>query len=95
MINDPSGKAAYLNSVSKYLPNYPAIKALAYFDEDMRSDPIAGTTTPDSSSQSLGAFRHGVVVSLLSATGSRALLALALVAGTAAAVTSFARGEHA
>jgi hypothetical protein len=38
---------------------------------------------------SLGAFRHGVVVSLFSATGSRALLALALVAGTAAAVTSF------
>src|SRR3954452_19480343 len=39
---------------------------------------------------SLGAFRHGVVVSLLSATGSRALLALALVAGSAAAVTSVA-----
>jgi len=38
---------------------------------------------------SLGVFRHGVVVSLLSATASRALLALALVAGTAAAVTSF------
>jgi hypothetical protein len=39
---------------------------------------------------SLDAFRHGVVVSLLSATGSRALLALALVAGSAAAVTSVA-----
>src|SRR6476659_8041669 len=35
---------------------------------------------------SLDAVRHGVVVSLLSATGSRALLALALVAGSAAAV---------
>src|SRR5205814_9731772 len=56
--NDPSGQAAYLTSASKYLRNYPAIKALAYFDEDMRSDPIAGTTTPDSSSQSLGAFRQ-------------------------------------
>jgi hypothetical protein len=44
---------------------------------------------------SLGAFRHGVVVSLLSATGSRALLALALLAGTAAAVTSFVGAESA
>jgi hypothetical protein len=44
---------------------------------------------------SLGAFRHGVVVSLFSATASRALLALALVAGAAAAVTSFTSGERA
>jgi hypothetical protein len=43
---------------------------------------------------SLGAFRHGVVVSLLSATASRALLAVALVAGTAAAVTSFVNEEQ-
>jgi hypothetical protein len=43
----------------------------------------------------LGAFRHGVVVSLFSATASRALLALALVAGAAAAVTSFTSGERA
>ena len=39
------------------------------------------------------AFRHGVVVSLLSGTASRALLALALVGGTAAAVTSFVNEE--
>ena len=38
---------------------------------------------------SLGVFRHGVVVSLLSATASRALLAFALIAGAAAALTSF------
>jgi len=43
---------------------------------------------------SLGAFRHGVVVSLLSATGSRSLLAIALVGGTGAAVTSFVGGEN-
>jgi len=41
---------------------------------------------------SLGVFRHGVVVSLLSATASRTLLAVALVAGAAAAVTSFLHG---
>jgi hypothetical protein len=44
---------------------------------------------------SLGAFRHGVVVSLLSGTASRALLAIALVGGVAAAVTSFVNEEHA
>jgi hypothetical protein len=44
---------------------------------------------------SLGAFRHGVVVSLLSATASRALLAVALVAGASAAVTSFLDEGHA
>ena len=42
---------------------------------------------------SLGAFRHGVVISLLSGTASRALLAVALVGGTAAAVTSFVGEE--
>jgi len=42
---------------------------------------------------SFGAFRHGVVVSLLSATASRTLLAVALFAGAAAAVTSFVNGE--
>jgi hypothetical protein len=41
---------------------------------------------------SLGVFRHGVVVSLLSATASRTLLAVALFAGAAAAVTSFLQG---
>jgi hypothetical protein len=41
---------------------------------------------------SLGVFRHGVVVSLLSATASRTLLAVALFAGAAAAVTSFLHG---
>jgi hypothetical protein len=56
--NDPSGKAAYLDSVSQYLPNYPAIKSLAYFDENNPSDPVAATTTPDSSTQSLDAFRR-------------------------------------
>jgi hypothetical protein len=39
---------------------------------------------------SLGVFRHGVVVSLVSAPASRALLAVTLLAGAAAAVTSFA-----
>jgi hypothetical protein len=43
---------------------------------------------------SFGAFRHGVVVSLLSATASRTLLAVALFAGAAAAVTSFVNGER-
>jgi hypothetical protein len=41
---------------------------------------------------SLGVFRHGVVISLLSATASRTLLAVALFAGAAAAVTSFLNG---
>jgi hypothetical protein len=41
---------------------------------------------------SIGAFRHGVVISLLSATASRTLLAVALFAGAAAAVTSFVQG---
>jgi hypothetical protein len=41
---------------------------------------------------SLGVFRHGVVVSLFPATASRTLLAVALVAGAAAAVTSFVKG---
>jgi hypothetical protein len=44
---------------------------------------------------SLGVFRHGVVVSLLSATASRTLLAVALFAGAAAAVTSFVNGGRA
>jgi hypothetical protein len=43
---------------------------------------------------SLGVFRHGVVVSLLSATASRTLLAVALFAGAAAAVTSFGQGDR-
>jgi hypothetical protein len=43
---------------------------------------------------SLGVFRHGVVVSLLSATASRSLLAVALFAGAAAAVTSFVQGDR-
>jgi beta-mannanase len=56
--NNPSGKAAYLDSVSKDLPNYPAIKSLAYFDENNAADTVAATTTPDSSAQSLDAFRR-------------------------------------
>ena len=43
---------------------------------------------------SLGVFRHGVVVSLLPATASRTLLAVALFAGAAAAATSFLHGER-
>lgn len=42
---------------------------------------------------SLGVFWHGVVVSLLSATASRLVLAVALVAGAAAAVSSFTVDE--
>jgi hypothetical protein len=53
---------------------------------------LLGAVAAGLSLGSLGAFRHGVVVSLFSATGSRALLAIALVAGTAAAVTSFTNG---
>lgn len=56
--NNPSGKAAYFDSVSQYLPNYPAIKSLVYFDQNNPTDPVAATTTPDSSAQSLDAFRR-------------------------------------
>jgi hypothetical protein len=56
--NAPYGKAAYLGSVSQYLSKYPAIKSLAYFDENLPSDPVAASTTPNSSPQSLAAFRQ-------------------------------------
>jgi hypothetical protein len=56
--NDPYGKADYLDSVAKYLPNYPAIKSLVYFDFDNPNYPVGGSTYLDSSSQSLAAFRR-------------------------------------
>jgi 16S rRNA C1402 (ribose-2'-O) methylase RsmI len=42
---------------------------------------------------SLGVFRHGVVVSVLPGAASRAVCALAVAAGVAAAVTVFAGHE--
>jgi hypothetical protein len=56
--NDPYGKADYLDSVSKYLPDYPAIKSLVYFDFDNPNYPVGGSTYLDSSPQSLDTFRR-------------------------------------
>lgn len=57
--NDPYGKADFFDSVSAQLPNYPAIKSLAYFDENIPNATTAGSTTsPDTSPQSLAAFRR-------------------------------------
>jgi hypothetical protein len=57
--NDPYGKADYFDSVRRFLPYYPAIRSLAYFDEYLPYATTAGTTTsPNSSTRSLDAFRR-------------------------------------
>jgi hypothetical protein len=63
--------------------------------QEPRRSQLAGLLGAVAAALSLGSlsiFRHGVVVSLLSGTASRTLLAVALFAGAAAAVTSFRHG---
>jgi hypothetical protein len=90
----PTGRVAWLQIVLGLALGLVAFAALVRAHEPRRSQlaGLLGAVAAAVSLGSLGAFRHGVVVSLLSATGSRALLAVALVAGAAAAVTSVARG---
>jgi hypothetical protein len=90
----PTGRVAWLQIVLGIGLGVVVCSVLLRSHEPRRSQlaGLLGAVAAALSIGSLGAFRHGVVVSLLSATGSRALLALALVAGASAAVTSFARG---
>jgi hypothetical protein len=93
----PSGSVAWLQIVLGAGLGTLALAALVRAREPRRSHlaGLLGAVAAAVSLGSLGAFRHGVVVSLLSANGSRTLLAVALVAGAAAAFTSVARGSRA
>ena len=90
----PTGRVAWLQIVLGIGLGIVVCGVLVRAHEPRRSQlaGLLGAVAAALSLGSLGAFRHGVVVSLLSATTSRALLALALVAGTAAAVTGLAGG---
>jgi hypothetical protein len=90
----PTGRVAWLQIVLGVGLGIVVCGVLVRSREPRRSQlaGLLGAVAAALSLGSLAAFRHGVVVSLLSATGSRALLALALVAGASAAATSFASG---
>jgi hypothetical protein len=92
----PTGRVAWLQIVLGVGLGIVVCGVLVRSREPRRSQlaGLLGAVAAALSLGSLGAFRHGVVVSLLSATGSRALLALALVAGASAAVTSVASGRR-
>jgi hypothetical protein len=93
----PTGRVAWLQIVLGVGLAVVVCGALVRAREPRRSRlaGLLGAVAAALSLGSLGVFRHGVVISLLSATASRALLAFALVAGTAAAVTSFVGEEPA
>jgi len=92
----PTGRVAWLQIVLGIGLGIVVCGVLVRSREPRRSQlaGLLGAVAAALSLGSLGAFRHGVVVSLLSATASRALLALALVAGASAAVTSVASGRR-
>jgi hypothetical protein len=93
----PTGRVAWLQIVLGVGLAVVVCGALVRAPEPRRSQlaGLLGGVAAGLSLGSLGVFRHGVVVSVLSATASRSLLALALVAGAAAAVTSFVHEEPA
>jgi hypothetical protein len=93
----PNGRVAWLQIVLGIGLAIVVCGALVRAHEPRRSQlaGLLGGVAAALSLGSLGVFRHGVVISLLSATASRALLLLALVAGGAAAVTSFVNEEPA
>ncbi|MEY2570617.1 MAG: hypothetical protein QOE63_967 [Acidimicrobiaceae bacterium] len=92
----PNGRVAWLQIVLGVALGVVVCVVLVRSREPRRSQlaGLLGAVAAALSLGSLGAFRHGVVVSLLSATASRTLLAVALFAGAAAAVTSFVNGER-
>jgi hypothetical protein len=87
----PTGRVAWLQIALGLGLGLVVCVVLARAGEPRRSQlaGLLGAVAAALSLGSLGVFRHGVVVSLLSATASRMLLAVALLAGAAAAVTSF------
>jgi hypothetical protein len=93
----PNGRVAWLQIVLGIGLAIVVCGALVRAREPRRTQlaGLLGGVAAALSLGSLGVFRHGVVISLLSATASRALLLLALVAGGAAAVTSFVNEEPA
>jgi hypothetical protein len=93
----PNGRVAWLQIALGVGLGLVVCAVLVRAGEPRRSQlaGLLGAIAAALSLGSLGAFRHGVVVSLLSATASRTLLALALFAGVAAAVTSFVQGGRA
>jgi hypothetical protein len=90
----PNGRVAWLQIVLGVGLGIAVSAVLVRAREPRRSQlaGLLGAVAAALSLGSLGAFRHAVVVSLLSATASRTLLAVALLAGAAAAVTSFVPG---
>jgi hypothetical protein len=92
----PNGRVAWLQIGLGVGLGLVVCGALVRAREPRRSQ-LAGLLGAVAAALSLGSlsvFRHGVVVSLLSATASRTLLAVALFAGAAAAATSFRHGER-
>ena len=57
-INQPVADTRRFIDKPRRFPNYPAIKSLVYFDLDNPNYTVGGSTTPDSSPQSLDAFRR-------------------------------------
>jgi hypothetical protein len=93
----PTGRVAWLQIALGVALGIVVCGVLVRAREPRRSQlaGLLGAVAAALSLGSLGAFRHGVVVSVLSATASRTLLAVALFAGAAAAATSFVREERA
>jgi hypothetical protein len=90
----PNGRVAWLEIGLGIGLGLVVFGVLVRSREPRRSQ-LAGLLGAVAAALSLGSlevFRHGVVVSLLSATASRTLLSVALFAGAAAAVTSFLHG---
>ncbi|HEX4679352.1 MAG TPA: hypothetical protein VH210_09170 [Gaiellaceae bacterium] len=92
----PNGRVAWLQIGLGIGLGLVVVGVLVRAHEPRRSQlaGLLGAVAAALSLGSLGVFRHGVVVSLLSATASRTLLAVALFAGCAAAVASFVQGER-
>jgi hypothetical protein len=90
----PNGRVAWLQIGLGVGLGVVVLGVLVRAHEPRRSQlaGLLGAVAAALSLGSLGVFRHGVVISLLSATASRTLLAVALFAGAAAAVTSFGNG---
>jgi uncharacterized membrane protein (UPF0136 family) len=90
----PNGRVAWLQIGLGIGLGLVVLGVLVRSRESRRSQlaGLLGAVAAALSLGSLGVFRHGVVVSLLSATASRTLLAVALFAGAAAAATSFVNG---
>ena len=55
--SNPGGKATYLDSIEKLMPDFPAIKGLVYFDYNDPTIADGGNTSPDSSPSALAAFK--------------------------------------